>query len=173
VKFQEPNNFSSRRILLVSSQILFQISFKTIHVQSVTVQMCWSSISRFDWSWNGRIFHLLKSLIKLSTRMHDTAAAGGYPLDSSADGGPQLELTTPRLRGRRSARRPDTAETQSTPPAPGPFNGARRRQDDRRDFAADRGRRRSARPPAWVGRPAQAAEQERPPPGRGSIFTRA
>jgi hypothetical protein len=96
--------------------------------------------------------------------MHDTAAAGGYSLDWSADGGPQLEPTTPRLRGRRSARPPDTAETQSTPPAPCPFNGARRRQDDRRDFAAERGRRRSARPPAWVGRPAQAAERERPPP---------
>jgi hypothetical protein len=96
--------------------------------------------------------------------MHDTAAAGGYPLDSSADGGPQLEPTTPGLRGRRLARRPDAAETQSTPPAPGPFNGARRRQDDRRDFAADRGRRRSARPPAWVGRPAHPAERKRPPP---------
>jgi hypothetical protein len=30
--------------------------------------------------------------------MHDTAAAGGYPLDSSAGGGPQLEPTVDGLR---------------------------------------------------------------------------
>jgi hypothetical protein len=52
-----------------------------------------------------------------------------------------------------------------------PFNGARRRQDDRRDFAAERGLRRSASLPAWVGRPAQAAERERPPRSRIDIYT--
>ena len=38
----------------------------------------------------------------LLTRMHDTAAAGGYPLDSSGAGGPQLEITAPGPCGRRS-----------------------------------------------------------------------
>ena len=66
---------------------------------------------------------------QLSTRMHDTATAGGYQLDSSGAGGPQLELTTPGPCGRRTARRPGTAGTRSIPPAPGPIYGARRRQD--------------------------------------------
>jgi hypothetical protein len=68
--------------------------------------------------------------------MHDAGPAGGYPLDSSAAGGPQLEPTTPRPRGRpgRTARRQDTVGTRSTPLAPGPFYGALRRQDDQREL---------------------------------------
>jgi hypothetical protein len=98
--------------------------------------------------------------------MHDTVAAGEYPLDSSVAGGPQLELTTSGPRGRRMPRRPDTAGTQSTPPAPGPIYGARRRQDDQMDYAADRRpRRRTARSLA------RAAKRERPL-GRVVIVTR-
>jgi hypothetical protein len=103
--------------------------------------------------------------------MYNTIAAGGYPLDSSVAGGPQLELTTPRLRWRRSARRLDTMGTLITPLVPGPFKRARRRQDDRRDFATDKRRRHTDRSLAWVARPARATERERPPPSQIDGYT--
>jgi hypothetical protein len=83
------------------------------------------------------------------TRMHDTFAAGGYPLDSSAAGGTQLEPTPSEPHGRRTARRLVPAWTWTTPPSPGQLYRARRRMAGETDNAVDGQRRRPARSPAW------------------------
>ena len=84
--------------------------------------------------------------------MHDTAAAGGYPLDSSRAGGPQLEITAPGPCGRRTARRPGTAGAWSLPPAPGPIYGgpapSGRAKDERTDGQRRSRTATSHRPPA-------------------------